>query len=227
MISLRQLTGLDYDEKAARANAEENARIKAAAAGNDTDDELSSLTDDEEVVVYDIGLPPHLDSSVHANKRKKQSSRVKLPQAPGGGGNKPRKQGRRNGTRRNVRNSPGGEISARGTVSAMRQVVLFDRDTDKTAVRNETLVVWMLRALINQARVDCDSDAFRSFSSRLNERVAGLDARGVVHAIGSTKEDRQLLREYLDMALNSSFSDAPNLLSARFDADLRKIRHAQ
>lgn len=193
----------DFSEETEEADAPPVRRSKQKRRLEDprpADDGNSPVPSDEDIV----------EILEEAKPKRKGKSR-------GRAAAKPKKRGGRN-----VRTAPGGEISARGTVSAMRQVQRLDQEDETAQHRNETIMTWMARVLIHQARLDPDSEAYVAFSKRLNARVHGLDVRGVVHAVANTAEDRELIREYFHMLLDSALENAPSVLPERFDCDAKK-----
>jgi hypothetical protein len=178
--------------------------------GNDSDNEDVVEEEEEEVIVAEFKPVKHRERKgrrktvpVDGEKNTKRVNTIK-------------------GAGRNVRTAPAGEISARGSMSALKQARRLDiqRDLDK---RNETMMTWMGRVLLHLARIDLEGEKYQQFFKKVNERVHGLDMKGVVHVMSSTSDDRALIREYLDMLVDAALKgDIQTALSDRYDVDLKK-----
>lgn len=121
----------------------------------------------------------------------------------------------------NVRAHPGRDISSRGTVSAMFQVQRFDED-GRISERNETIMAWALRAIVHQTEIDTDSDAYKSFSQRLNDKMGRMDTVEVIDALASSEDIKGLLLEYMGIVISSMTTDISSVLAERYAVDSKK-----
>jgi len=196
----------DDDTSSSSFESNDDTRATLVVYHHDDDDDEKEEEEEEE------------EQTTKNKRKKKQRSRdeKKVQEAHSVKGNPTRRcRGGRDIVARGA-----GEISDRGCKNAMNQV-LKHHDAGKSERMAENTAVWSFRTLLHVGHVEREQDAFKDWSERLNARTQGLDPKGVMLVLA---KETHFIREYMEMLAESSFSDATDILSERFESDKEKLK---